>query len=240
MLQYIVVVVAAFLVPTSKGQTGNGGNQYESSSCNAFIDTDDTRPLVGQSCKVVNGTSTTSDTDNDNSQATPALAVFIQAGGSTEQIRFTTYPTNMASSVNKPTIPLDISTNYQTDVSQWPYCAGQDDLCYCKTGRIALIFEGSEEENFIVTKVVQAVSVKCSLSMDMFQGSNVEFRKGSIQRQASLLCTCARAMTTEQQWQWATDLCPPLSRQWRGGDDFVNCQGGGMGPMPYDAENSYE
>ena len=45
-------------------------------------------------------------------------------------------------------------------------------------------------------------------------------------------CRCGRNLTVSEQWQFATDLCPPLNLPWRQSDDWFGCTNGAT---PYDS-----
>ena len=45
-------------------------------------------------------------------------------------------------------------------------------------------------------------------------------------------CRCGRNVTVSEQWQFATDLCPPLNLPWRQSDEWFGCTNGAT---PYDS-----
>merc|ERR1711865_1040382 len=46
-------------------------------------------------------------------------------------------------------------------------------------------------------------------------------------------CHCGRNLTISEQWQFATDLCPPLNTPWRQSEEWFGCTNGAQ---PYDAD----
>ena len=52
-------------------------------------------------------------------QSLPNMGISITAGNNADQVQFTTYPTNMASSIFKPKAPLEL---YQDSILRWVCC----------------------------------------------------------------------------------------------------------------------
>ena len=231
-LSLLSAAILSLHIVRSQSQNWN----YRSSACDYTTTADDTRTAVGPSCKQVTGAAEGNVPSAQDMASTPALGISVVAGFNANQIAFTTYPTNVTSSLYKPAaLQLDeyfvgaqnsANTIYYHNIEQWPFCASKEETCYCKNGYIALI-KGNDD--FIVSKGTSqqtALKSECNIKNEDFtQQDKIRQTTGTVNREDEYHCKCGQPISTAEQWQWASDLCPSLNTPWRSSQNqYQNCQ----------------